>query len=118
MACCATAQIVDMFTDSTKENDIALLKINGTISFSSKVQPACLPDRDTSYDGVGDCMVSGWGRTVEGIRECKSRLRFGFTVLLYNVIVKYECRVGSRAQEHFNLKFPVKLFLTMAPIAE
>ena len=45
-------------------------------------------------------------------------LTFGFTLLLYNVIVKYECRVGSRAQEHFNLKFPVKLFLTMAPIAE
>lgn len=42
-------------------NDIAILKVAGTINYSSNIQPVCLPPANYSTDGkLG--WVSGWGR--------------------------------------------------------
>jgi len=43
-------------------NDIAILKINGTIKFGEFVQPACLPfGNDKIYEEGTKAIISGWG---------------------------------------------------------
>jgi len=47
----------------TNTNDIAVVKVNGTMPCSKgKIWPACLPSiKKYTYEGWADTMVSGWG---------------------------------------------------------
>uniref|UniRef100_G1N135 Ovochymase 2 n=1 Tax=Meleagris gallopavo TaxID=9103 RepID=G1N135_MELGA len=45
--------------------DIALLKLDGTFSFSSSVLPACLPDPGEKCEAGYICTTCGWGRLRE-----------------------------------------------------
>lgn len=55
----------DYFHPTTFDNDIALLKLDKSVQFSAKIQPACLPETQfEDYDGVYT-LIAGWGRTDE-----------------------------------------------------
>ena len=48
------------YSNTTDDNDIALLKLSTAISFTREVSPVCLPTRDV-WDTM--CVTTGWGDT-------------------------------------------------------
>jgi len=54
------------YNSRTTENDIAIIKLDTPINFTSTIQPACLPANDTAAIESGDALVAGWGLTREG----------------------------------------------------
>ncbi|XP_023337337.1 trypsin-1 [Eurytemora carolleeae] len=61
----ANTFIHDNFEKKTFNNDIALIKMNSPIDFSSHIRPVCLPTFDRSYNGHNTTVV-GWGKLSEG----------------------------------------------------
>ncbi|KAK4318646.1 hypothetical protein Pmani_010363 [Petrolisthes manimaculis] len=53
------------YSRSTLQNDIALLKLPRDITFTDKMSPICLPDKDVEVEG-SLATVSGWGRDENG----------------------------------------------------
>ena len=53
------------YDDFTLENDIALCKLDATITFTENVQPACPPAAGNDYVGAM-ASLSGWGSTGSG----------------------------------------------------
>jgi len=49
-----------------EEDDIALLKVSGSIEYNDGVQPACLPDKSQEWNEDHTFIVSGWGAVKEG----------------------------------------------------
>lgn len=53
----------------TQENDIALLRLSRSVSYTDWIKPICLPTaehfRDLNYESVA-MSVSGWGKTENG----------------------------------------------------
>ena len=49
------------YNTNTKNNDIALIKIQGTFEFNLEVSSVCLPDSDIAAGT--DCVTTGWGAT-------------------------------------------------------
>ncbi|KAI0223467.1 Ovochymase-1 [Lamellibrachia satsuma] len=49
------------YNTNTKNNDIALIKIQGTFEFDLEVSSVCLPDSDIAAGT--DCVTTGWGET-------------------------------------------------------
>jgi len=47
-------------------NDIAIIKLDTPINFTSTIQPACLPKEDETVADNADAIVAGWGLTREG----------------------------------------------------
>ncbi|NXJ71748.1 ST14 protein, partial [Rostratula benghalensis] len=54
------------FNDYTYDYDIALLELEKPVTFSSVIQPICLPDASHHFPVGKDMWVTGWGATVEG----------------------------------------------------
>ncbi|XP_069644278.1 suppressor of tumorigenicity 14 protein isoform X1 [Haliaeetus albicilla] len=54
------------FNDYTYDYDIAVVELQSPVTFSSVVQPICLPDATHSFPVGKDLWVTGWGATVEG----------------------------------------------------
>ncbi|CAH2326045.1 ovochymase-2 isoform X1 [Pelobates cultripes] len=48
--------------------DIAILELNGQITFDDKIQPACLPTPDEAFRPGLLCVALGWGRLQESGR--------------------------------------------------
>jgi len=46
-------------------NDIAIIKLDTPINFTSTIQPACLPEIDETVADNADAIVAGWGLTRE-----------------------------------------------------
>lgn len=62
-------QFKSMGRDISFQNDIALVKLRDTVTFSDDIQPICLPYNNQVVDSniVGkDAIVSGWGKTGHG----------------------------------------------------
>jgi transmembrane serine protease 3 len=47
-------------------NDIAIIKLDTPINFTSTIQPACLPAMDETVADKAEAIVAGWGLTREG----------------------------------------------------
>ncbi|XP_036961113.1 chymotrypsin-C-like isoform X2 [Acanthopagrus latus] len=47
-------------------NDIALIKLSSSVTFSDTIMPACLPDRGVVLPHSAPCYVTGWGRLSTG----------------------------------------------------
>ncbi|XP_075423520.1 ovochymase-2 isoform X2 [Ascaphus truei] len=52
--------------------DIAVLELDGNITFDENIQPACLPNPDDLFDPGFLCVALGWGRLGEGMRLASS----------------------------------------------
>jgi hypothetical protein len=53
-------------TESTNDNDIALLRIDAIDwATNPKIRPACLPDTDDQYTGQ-TATITGWGKMTHG----------------------------------------------------
>uniref|UniRef100_I3K577 complement subcomponent C1r n=1 Tax=Oreochromis niloticus TaxID=8128 RepID=I3K577_ORENI len=50
-------------------NDIALIKLEDTLTFNSSVMPVCLPEPGATYDTGVMGLVSGFGLTIENNRQ-------------------------------------------------
>uniref|UniRef100_A0A8D0EPP6 matriptase n=1 Tax=Strix occidentalis caurina TaxID=311401 RepID=A0A8D0EPP6_STROC len=54
------------FNDYTYDYDIAVMELQTPVTFSSVVQPICLPDATHNFPVGKDLWVTGWGATAEG----------------------------------------------------
>ncbi|XP_033925393.1 suppressor of tumorigenicity 14 protein isoform X1 [Melopsittacus undulatus] len=54
------------FNDYTYDYDIAVMELQTPATFSSLVQPICLPDATHNFPVGKDLWVTGWGATAEG----------------------------------------------------
>ncbi|KAM4566415.1 transmembrane protease serine 13a [Odontesthes bonariensis] len=85
------------YNSTTNDQDIALLKLRSPVTFTDKVQPACLPAFDQQFLQGTQCWTSGFGTTEAGsgtvsrdlmevtvdiidTRECNSRKVYGSAV--------------------------------------
>ena len=51
----------------TMTNDIALIKLAGSVVYTDYIIPACLPASPNNDVAAGtSCWTTGWGRTLEG----------------------------------------------------
>ncbi|KHJ41407.1 trypsin [Trichuris suis] len=48
----------------TKEEDIALVQLRKTITFTDTVMPVCLPQSNDPVPTNARCYISGWGKTI------------------------------------------------------
>jgi len=62
------------YNPDTTMNDIAIIKLEKPINFTSTVQPACLPAEDEVVADKAEATVAGWGLTREGGYDTSSIL--------------------------------------------
>ena len=48
------------------ENDVALVKLDNKVTFSSRVSPVALAAQDDLFNPKSECWVTGWGHVHEG----------------------------------------------------
>ncbi|GFS05258.1 ovochymase-2 [Elysia marginata] len=60
----ANVTIHDAYNSERKENDLAVVRLSGTLTWSTYVMPACLPRRDELLPRF--CVVAGWGEIQSG----------------------------------------------------
>ncbi|KAJ1071235.1 hypothetical protein K5549_021017, partial [Capra hircus] len=53
------------YDSNTKNNDIALMKLQTPLTFNDKVKPVCLPNPGMMLERNQSCWISGWGATYE-----------------------------------------------------
>ncbi|XP_030649808.1 transmembrane protease serine 9-like [Chanos chanos] len=54
------------YSSVTSSNDIALLRLSSSVTFSNYVRPVCLAAAGSTFYNGTDSWVTGWGRTAEG----------------------------------------------------
>ncbi|NWW32578.1 TMPS2 protease, partial [Panurus biarmicus] len=59
----------DYDTDS-KDNDVALMKLETPLSFTETVRPVCLPNSGMMFQPNQQCWISGWGAEYQGGKKC------------------------------------------------
>ncbi|XP_068089840.1 transmembrane protease serine 9 isoform X2 [Hyperolius riggenbachi] len=50
----------------TLDNDVALLELPSSLSFTNLIKPICLPDISHIFSEGTKCFITGWGSTKEG----------------------------------------------------
>lgn len=53
------------YDSKTKNNDVALLKLQTPLTFNDRVKPVCLPNPGMMLETRQPCWISGWGATYE-----------------------------------------------------
>lgn len=54
------------YNTETHDNDIALLKLNSPLSFTSTVKPVCLPNFGMEFSAGSPAWITGWGTLSSG----------------------------------------------------
>ena len=55
------------YSDITSRNDIALIKLAGSVVYTDYIIPACLPATPSDDVTAGTtCWITGWGETQQG----------------------------------------------------
>jgi len=49
------------FNLDTFDSDVALLRLNTPVTWSSTVSPVCLPPPDYEFQSTTQCIITGWG---------------------------------------------------------
>ncbi|KAG5262875.1 hypothetical protein AALO_G00279910 [Alosa alosa] len=55
------------YNDITKNNDIALLRLATSVTFTSYIRPVCLAAADSTFDSGTKTWITGWGTTASGV---------------------------------------------------
>ena len=72
-----------MFNNETWDNDVAIVKLNSSLTFNENVQPACLPDPSFTPEDSGEfAVVSGWGTTLPTTSQGTYALSFYGTKMI------------------------------------
>uniref|UniRef100_A0A6I8PAW0 Transmembrane serine protease 2 n=2 Tax=Ornithorhynchus anatinus TaxID=9258 RepID=A0A6I8PAW0_ORNAN len=53
------------YDTKSKNNDIALMKLQAPLTFNENVRPVCLPNPGMMFEPNQQCWISGWGATHE-----------------------------------------------------
>lgn len=86
--------------------DVAILRLDRTVTFTDNISPICLPQNDAPVDET--CYVSGWGSTISGrpyVRQ--SHLISNSNFLLFRRTVKQPV-ARSSGPYHFELDMQTK----------
>ncbi|KAB5583777.1 hypothetical protein PHYPO_G00099530 [Pangasianodon hypophthalmus] len=64
------AQIVlhPSYNNATQNNDIALLRLNSSVTFTNYIRPVCLAGQGSSFPDGTNCWISGWGSIASGVQ--------------------------------------------------
>ncbi|KAM9319910.1 transmembrane protease serine 12 [Gastrophryne carolinensis] len=54
------------FNYITMDNDIALMQLESSITYTDYIQPVCLATRELPIDSMTQCFITGWGTTAPG----------------------------------------------------
>lgn len=50
------------YTDSQKNNDLALLQLSSSVTFNDYIRPVCLAAAGSTFDPGTNCWITGWGK--------------------------------------------------------
>lgn len=99
------------YSETSMQNDIALLRLNRVVERTDFIQPVCLPTSNFRSSNAGDVnFVTGFGRTLQGSRsEIKQKLgikvydqekcRAKFATKKAEIIAKQLCAGGDFAKD-------------------
>jgi len=82
------------------QNDIALVKLSRAVSFSSRVQPACLPTKEADHTGQ-DTLLAGWGKLAFDSSTSKT-----LQEVTLRVVNPQQCENTFKKQLTFRFSFP------------
>ncbi|KAG8136498.1 hypothetical protein E2320_005073, partial [Naja naja] len=54
------------YDSTSKNNDVALMKLQSPLSFNDFIQPVCLPNAGMMFETDQQCWISGWGAKYQG----------------------------------------------------
>ncbi|XP_053298556.1 trypsin-2 [Pleuronectes platessa] len=55
------------YNDANSDNDITLLKLSSTVSFTNYIRPVCLAANGSDFQTGTTCWVTGWGTISSGV---------------------------------------------------
>ncbi|KAK3557065.1 hypothetical protein QTP70_024451, partial [Hemibagrus guttatus] len=56
------------YNSATKNNDIALLLLNSSVTFTNYIRPVCLAGQSSSFPAGTNCWITGWGSITSGVQ--------------------------------------------------
>ncbi|KAB0403507.1 hypothetical protein E2I00_002449 [Balaenoptera physalus] len=74
------------YDSKTKNNDIALMKLQTPLTFNDRVKPVCLPNPGMMLEPTQSCWISGWGSTYE-----KGKTSDGLNAAMVQLIEPWRC---------------------------
>lgn len=54
------------YNSQTQNNDISLLQLSSSLTFTNYIRPICLAASGSSYEGGGSVWITGWGTINSG----------------------------------------------------
>ncbi|XP_060723350.1 serine protease 27-like [Tachysurus vachellii] len=55
------------YNSATQDNDIALLLLNSSVTFTNYIRPVCLAGQGSSFPDGTSCWITGWGSIASGV---------------------------------------------------
>ncbi|XP_053492400.1 serine protease 27-like [Ictalurus furcatus] len=56
------------YNTATQNNDIALLRLNSSVTFTNYIRPVCLAGQGSRFPDRTNCWISGWGSIASGVQ--------------------------------------------------
>ncbi|GAA6111735.1 uncharacterized protein LOC113660546 [Tachysurus ichikawai] len=56
------------YNGATQDNDIALLLLSSSVTFTNYIRPVCLAGQGSSFPDGTNCLITGWGSIASGVQ--------------------------------------------------
>ncbi|KHJ48570.1 trypsin [Trichuris suis] len=66
--------VTHFYTPLSEDNDIAMVRLDKPVTFSSHISPLCLPDGEMPKVENGECFAAGWGKTERNISSATLKM--------------------------------------------